>query len=109
MVGATFLNGGPGIAAQLYYLAAMKNGDRVGAAVGDGHLAVGERRRFWLELTAGPDDDVYMVWSCRDIDNNVHQWSADWTYKFISKRRFVRRNDKTMRAARCTRTSTSLG
>jgi hypothetical protein len=90
---ASFANGGPGLATQVVYFVVCGNA-KAGGFVGEGHLHVGEKRVIDLPLpSVTRDEKVYMVWSCRDSDNNVHLWSSDWRYKRIRHRRYLRQKD----------------
>lgn len=98
-LGASFANAGPGLASMVWYIAVTPEGRRCGGAVGDGHLVAGEKCKFPLALpSVDPDDRVRMVWTCRDVDNDVYFWSDDWRQKRISYRKFRRRKDRSLGA-----------
>jgi hypothetical protein len=42
-------------------------------------------------VNAKKGERSYFVWTCTDVEWNIDIWSHDWTYKRISRRRWLRR------------------
>lgn len=92
----TFANSGPVVATQLaYYL--FVDGRKASGYVDDGQLTAGQKVHVDPDIvSANFKDNAYLVWSWRDADDNVHQRSNHWKYIYVSRRKFLRKKDKTM-------------
>jgi hypothetical protein len=94
-LGASFTNGGPGVAVQVGYMLVCGNFKKTGM-VKDGHLATGEKAILDFDYLARADERAYFVWACRDVDSNVYMWSSDWDSHRFSRRRWLKREDYSM-------------
>ncbi len=91
----SFANAGPALAVQVVYFA-VGPGWKAGGTVGDGHLAAGDKVTIELPYFGGRDEDVYLVWGWRDLDDNIYQRRDDWKTKRISRRGYLRQKDHTL-------------
>jgi hypothetical protein len=92
----TFACAGPVLAVQVMYFL-VAEGQKRGGLVADGHLDVGEKEPIDPGIvSSGIQAPAYLVWTWRDLDDNVHIRDSDWKYKRISRRTWLRRKDTTL-------------
>jgi len=94
-LGASFFNGGPGVAVQVSFVLVC-GGRKKQGLVNEGHLGVGERSKLDFDIYAKGHERSPLMWSCTDVDWNVYIWSTDWKARRFSRRRWLRRKDHSL-------------
>jgi hypothetical protein len=94
-LGATFANGGPGVAAQVSYM--IVNGDfkKLGL-LKDGVLRPGDKEVLDFGHVATRDESGYFIWSCTDAAWNIYIWSSNWESRRFSRKRWLKRDDQSL-------------
>lgn len=89
-------NAGPGLAVSPAFL--LVRGDKKwGAPLGEGHLRAGDTASVFLDAEAiEAGETATMVYTCRDVDNNVHIWSNDGRYRRVGRRRIMKGDRSTL-------------
>jgi len=65
--------------------------------VGGGFLAAGQEGSVGVAPLESAPEPVRLVWTCRDVDANLHVWSTDGGYRRVPRRKVLARQETDLR------------